>query len=188
MPQFAYTSVGVNLKEFMAGKNPTTQPGVQVSYYTSMAAAMENTEFEFDGKNSTSCIMMFDVSTIKTKLMPSPNPNILGRGTITPQHVVNAMIEIRQSGQQEPLYVDAGQCDWNQARATIQFIQEKQQVPQHPLVATSLRWDKNSFAADALRYAEHAMQQAEGLGVPAEEMGITGSGDEPNNDEPDEEI
>ncbi|MBQ8806112.1 MAG: hypothetical protein IJZ68_06465 [Bacteroidaceae bacterium] len=118
MPQFAYASVSVNLPEFMAGKSPTTQPGVQVPYYTSMSAAFDNMEFEFDGKNSASCVMMFDISTVKTKLTPSSNPNILGRGTITPQHVVDAMIQINQSGK-NPCFVDAGKCDWKKARETI---------------------------------------------------------------------
>ncbi len=119
-----YASVGISLKEFMAGKNPTTQPGVTVPYYTSFDEVMNNTEYEFDGKDSASCIMMFDVDVVKTKLTPSTNPKILGRGTINPQHIVDAMIQIKQPGRND-IPIDAGKCDWDKARETIQLMQDR---------------------------------------------------------------
>lgn len=146
MPQYAYASVGVSLTEFMAGKNPTTQPGVQVPYYTSFAEAMANVEYEFDGKDSASCVMMFEVSEVKTKLTPSPNPTILGRGTINPQHIVDAMIQVKRPGQDEPMYIDAGKCDWDKARSTIQLIQDRNEDRHklevyHDFMKTALTWN-----------------------------------------------
>ena len=165
MSEYAYSSVGISLTEFMEGKNPTTQPGVQVPYYTSFAEAMANVEYEFDGKNSASCVMMFDVSDVKTKLTPSQNPTILGRGTINPQHIVDAMIQIKQPGQGEPMYVAAGKCDWDQARSTIQLMQDRNEDRRklevyHDFMKTALTWDDRHVSALAHHMFEDYVRQA----------------------------
>ena len=165
MSEYAYASVGVSLTEFMAGKNPTTQPGVQVPYYTSFAEAMANVEYEFDGKDSASCVMMFEVSEVKTKLTPSPNPTILGRGTINPQHIMDAMIQVKQPGQDEPMYIDAGKCDWDKARSTIQIIQDRKEDKHklevyHDFMKTALTWNDRHVSPLANHMFEDYVRQA----------------------------
>lgn len=131
----AYVTVGLNMKDFMAGHNPTTQPGVEVAYYTSFSDVLQNASLTHDGHDSASCIMMVNTDALQSQLRPSNNPNILGYGTLRPQYVVDAMIQWRPSGEIHSTYISAEKCNWEMARGTVRFYQKE------AFVKDGITWD-----------------------------------------------
>lgn len=134
----AYVTVGVNMKEFMANRNPTTQPGLEVTYYASLSEALQHSNFTDDGHSRASCVLMVNADVLKSSLRPSQDPNILGYGTLRPQYVVDAMLQWYPSAEENVIYIDASKCNWDMARNTVKFYQEERFVQQ------GITWDVES--------------------------------------------
>lgn len=122
----AYASVGLDVNQFLSGVNPTTQPGVKITYYATQHDALQNMEYIVDDKQAAACLMAFNVD--ETKLISSPNPSIVGRGTLQANNLTNAVICLRMHN--SPLLDFIAVKSWDAARTELQERQKSALIRQ----------------------------------------------------------
>ncbi len=140
--KLGFTSVGVNMETFMQGANPTTQPGVQVTYYENLGLALKNLATESSRHGSASCICICDLEQVMPRITPSDTPGVIGTGVLQSQQILDATIQWRHHGMGPHEMLSAQNGDWTQARA------QANEFAFNHFMKFALDWNRNGGMSD----------------------------------------